>query len=390
MRVIVAGTFDRAFERNQRLLAMLERAGHDLIVCQVELWGNERYAIVQQRKGAMLVRAATAYPKLAWRLLRVPRGDVVLVLYPGWFDMLVVGVLARMRRLPVVFDPFISLSDTVVADRKLAGRRSLVGRAVRTVDRLSLRLATRVLADTPEHAALYSSVGRLSRDRIGIVRIGADESLFHPQPDVTPSPRLVLFYGTYIALHGLPTIITAAKRLERDGIEVKLIGHGQEQSAVDRLMKELRPTNVTLVDWVAIEDLPREIAAATICLGIFGTTEKAGRVLPNKLFQCLAVGRPVITADTPAVRTEFDPGELALTPPGDADALAAEIRRLVANPNQREAIAAAGHARYCEAFATSLIACSLEAELQRAAGVAIAHLQVEPDAGAPSGLRSRP
>jgi glycosyltransferase involved in cell wall biosynthesis len=366
MRVIAAGTFDPSFERNQRLFALLRAGGHDVMICNVEIWGSNRYAILHQGKASALARALTAYPKLAWRFVRSGRGDVVLVLYPGWFDMFIVGILARARRIPVVFDPFISLSDTVVSDRKLVTERSLIARMCRLVDRVSLGLATRVLADTPEHGELYARLGQIAPARIGVVPVGADETVFKPQPDVVAEPRRVLFYGTYIALHGLPTIIAAAKQLEADGITVRLIGSGQEQQTVDRLLTDLQPTNVDTIEWIPFEQLPREIASATLCLGIFGTTDKARRVIPNKVFQCLAVGRPVLTGDTPAIRTAFTPAQVATSATGDASALAHTIRHLVYDTDAREALARAGHRHFREAFSSKTIGHALDTELQTA------------------------
>jgi len=96
---------------------------------------------------------------------------------------------------------------------------------------------------------------------------------------------------------------------------------------------------------VPLKEMPLEIAAASLCLGIFGTSAKAGRVIPNKVFECLAVGRPVVTADTPAIRGAFD-GEVAVVPAGDPDALAREIKSLLADPTRLASLASSGHERY--------------------------------------------
>jgi glycosyltransferase involved in cell wall biosynthesis len=71
------------------------------------------------------------------------------------------------------------------------------------------------------------------------------------------------------------------------------------------------------------------VAAADICLGIFGTTRKTQMVIPNKVYQAATVGRAVISADTPAAREVFTHGETAwLCPAGNPQALADAIRRL--------------------------------------------------------------
>jgi glycosyltransferase involved in cell wall biosynthesis len=363
-RVIVAGTYDPDFGRNRRLLTLLDGAGHDVVLCRVALWRGAGYEVLNRRLISTLARAATAYPKLVWRFLRLPRGDVVLMLYPGWFDVVVLAVVARLRHTPVLFDPFVSLSDTVVSDRGLARPRSVVGRLVRAVDRASLRGARRVIADTPSHADFYADLARISRQRIGVVWVGADDDVFRPRPHVVPAPRRILFYGTFIKLHGIDVIVRAAKLLERDDVEVRIIGTGQEEARVAELLRELRPANVRRIDDVSRELLADEIAAATVCLGIFGTTAKARRVVPTKVFECVAVGRPIITAGTEGIRSAFTADEIAMVPPGDPEALADEIRRLLANPALREQMALAAREHYLRDFATESLTRALNAELE--------------------------
>ncbi len=363
-RIVFAGTFDREFTRNKRLREFLERAGHDVDLCQVDVWGSDRYEIPNQGKAKMLARVALAYPRLVWRFLRMRKPDAVLVGYPGWFDMLVIGPLARLRRIPVLFDPFISLSDTVVSDRKLASRTSMIGRATVLVDKWSMRLATRVFADTPQHADFYASLARIPREHVDVTWLGAQDDVFIPE-SVVPVPGLVLFYGTYIALQGVDTILRAAKLLESDGVVVRVIGSGQEQANVDKVMADLRPANVELVGRVPLSELPGEIARATVCLGIFGTSEKAQRVVPNKVLECVAMGRPVISADSPAMREAFGADEIMLVPAGNPEALADAVRKLLADTETREKFAAAAHEHYLAAYSTEPLTRLLDSQLRQ-------------------------
>ena len=118
----------------------------------------------------------------------------------------------------------------------------------------------------------------------------------------------------------------------------RLIGDGQERPAAERLAKELQLDNVDFVDAVSETELAGEIARASICLGVFGTTDKAQRVVANKVFQCAAAGRAVITADTPAIRTAFGDA-LVTVPVGDAAALADAVRGLRGDERVRTASA---------------------------------------------------
>jgi len=93
--------------------------------------------------------------------------------------------------------------------------------------------------------------------------------------------------------------------------------------------------------------LPDAIRQAGCSLGIFGTSGKARRVIPNKAFQAIACGAPLITADTPAARELLsDEASALLVPAGDAEALAGAIRGLASDPELAGRIAAGGRAAY--------------------------------------------
>jgi glycosyltransferase involved in cell wall biosynthesis len=160
----------------------------------------------------------------------------------------------------------------------------------------------------------------------------------------------VVFHGTFVPLQGVATIAEAADHLRDDGIRIRIIGDGQDGDVLRERMRELDTTNVDWVGLLPLPEIPGEIARAAVCLGVFGTSDKAGRVVPNKVYECLAVGRPVITREGPAMSDMFAPGELVTVPAGDPGALAAEIRRLVAQTDERERIAAAGRRAYADRF----------------------------------------
>src|SRR5262249_52438549 len=131
-----------------------------------------------------------------------------------------------------------------------------------------------------------------------------------------------VFVGKLIPLHGLRTILDAA-RLAPD-IRVRVVGSGQEE----RLL-HARPLNVDWTPWGPYRHLPALLHGARAALGIFGTSAKAARVIPNKAYQALACGTPLVTGDTPAARELLTDGKDALlVPPGDPEALAAALTRL--------------------------------------------------------------
>jgi glycosyltransferase involved in cell wall biosynthesis len=102
------------------------------------------------------------------------------------------------------------------------------------------------------------------------------------------------------------------------------------------------------------------VARADVALGIFGRTDKAGRVVPNKVYQTLALGKALISGDTPAIRDAFTPGEHLLTvPTGDPQTLAEAITALVDNPARREKLGRVGRSRVEAAYSEKALGARL-------------------------------
>jgi SAM-dependent methyltransferase len=135
----------------------------------------------------------------------------------------------------------------------------------------------------------------------------------------------VVFYGLYTPLQGTPVIGAALSRIAGAPIEVTMVGGGQDAPAA-RAAAAGNPA-VRWLDWVPAADLPALVAGHDVCLGIFGTGDKALRVVPNKVFQGAAAGCAIVTSDTAPQRRAL--GDAAvLVPPGDPEALAEALLRL--------------------------------------------------------------
>jgi glycosyltransferase involved in cell wall biosynthesis len=335
LRVLYFGTYERTYPRNAQVISALRRAGVDVEERHVPVWeGREHKWAAGPLTAVRLARAQA-------RLLRRPPDDLdaVIVGYPGHLDLAAARRAARGK--PVVFNPLVSLEDTLVDDRGRFRRRSLPARALAAIDRRALRAADLVVADTEANADDLARRAHIPHKKVAVCFVGAEERVFQPGWQ-RREPFVVLFVGKLIPLHGLETVLEAARRAPE--IRFRIVGSGQQEAELAR-----RPANVDWTRWVDYERLPGELHAAGCALGIFGMSAKAGRVIPNKVFQALACGAPVVTADTRAARELLADGVSALlVPPGDPEALAAAIRRLADDGALAERIAARGHAVYRE------------------------------------------
>jgi glycosyltransferase involved in cell wall biosynthesis len=332
LRALYFGTYERDYPRNAQVISALRRAGVEVDERNEPVWrGGEQW-----RAG---LRTAARIAAAQARLLRsgAVDADVVLVGYPGHGDLDVARRVARDR--PVVFNPLVSLFDTLVADRARFGARSPAGRTLLWLDRHAFRSADLVVADTQANADYFAGLAGLGSGRIAACFVGAEERLFAPA-DCERAPATVLFVGKLIPLHGLETVLAAARLAPE--LRFRIVGDGQLRA----LLRE-PPPNVEHVSWLPYDLLPGELRGAACALGIFGTSAKAARVIPNKAFQALACGTPLVTGDTPGARELLADGDSALlVPPGEPEALAEALTRLCGDDELGRRIGEGGLAAY--------------------------------------------
>jgi glycosyltransferase involved in cell wall biosynthesis len=327
LRVGYFGTWERGYPRNEQVLSALRDAGAAVTELHVEVWRDEHKFALGPRVLPALARA-----ELSLARRKTDDQDVLLVGYPGQFDLWA----ARRHRLPVAFNAMVSLYEALVEDRRRFRTGSLPARALRALDRRSFRAADLVVSDTAANAAYMAELASL--DRVAHVYVGAEDRLFRHVWE-PPDSFTVLFVGKLIPLHGLRLILDAATLLPE--IPFTVVGTGQERE----LLAEA-PRNVSCIDWIHYRDLPTAYAGTGCALGIFGAGPKASRVIPNKVFQALAVGTPVVTADTPAARELLTDSKDALLVERSAEALAQAIRHLAEDVNLARTLGAGGRATY--------------------------------------------
>lgn len=332
MRVLYFGTYHRAYPRNAQVISALRGAGVEVVERHRPVWEQRHNWSVGVRQLARLAEAE--------RILRKGSGggvDALVVGYPGHFDLPAAKRVARGK--PVVFNPLVSLHDTLVTDRGRFRRDGLAAMVLKVVDRRAFRRADLVVADTEQHAQFFREEFGLLDERVRVCLVGAEDRLFRPgwQP---PGPFHALFVGKLIPLHGLDTILAAAALAPH--VPFRIVGSGQ----LEHLLVQ-RPPNVEWVPWVEYEELPGELQRAGCALGVFGAGEKTARVIPNKAFQALACGCPLVTADTPAARELLTDGtDALLVPPGDPVALAAAVCSLAEDPPFAARVGEAGRSTY--------------------------------------------
>lgn len=258
---------------------------------------------------------------------------------------------------PVVNDFFISDYDTYANDRKKGSRFSLSALYKYALDWINFRYSRYLLSDTQSHFEHWQQLFGPFRGRHLVFPVLADASIYYPGEPRTPGKRpRILFYGYFIPLHGIDVILRALKLCEQKGVafDAELIGEGQTLPEMLQLCKELDLRQVTFnQEFIPETELAARIRDSDLVLGIFGDSQKARSVVPNKVYQALACRSAVITQDSPAIREFFTEEDLCIVN-SDPQRLAEAIERLINDPDKRIRLAEQGYQSYCRIYDSSI------------------------------------
>ena len=277
---------------------------------------------------------------------RILKKDYDILLVTGKPILLLSWILKPIHRKKIIFDMFISDYDNLVNDRKIIKQNSIKAKLIWAIDKYSCKLANKIILDTNEHINYFIKEFNVNNKKFERVFIGADEEIFHTKKVIKSKKQFtILFHGTFIPLQGIEYIIKSAKLLEQEKeIKFKIIGNGQTFEKIQKLSFKLNSKNIEFMNFIKIDKLPKLISESDICLGIFGNTEKAKKVIPNKAYEIIAMQKPLITTNTIAIKELFtNEKDCLLCKISDEQSIVNAIKKLKNNKGLRKKISKNGY-----------------------------------------------
>ncbi len=323
--LVAFGGYDTRKPRVRLLIDAIRRAGALEGEILIPAWEEVAQTNVPSRFAVLkvLLKIALGYPRALLALSRTKTGAAIVLPYPGIIEITLMAPIARLMGRKIVLDAFLPIYDTIAGDRALV-KSKVLSAPIWWFEKVALSLADVILVDTDQHGEYFAREFSISAERFVTVLVGAEENF---TPLIAPSaagdtgdgaavdvladtsdlldpddPRpIILFYGQLIPLHGLPTILAAARLTKQLDARWVIVGKGQLEPMLREELASADDSNIQWIEWVDYERLPALISRAAVCLGVFGASDKASRVIPNKLFQQAAMGKLVITRASPAV-----------------------------------------------------------------------------------------
>lgn len=246
----------------------------------------------------------------------------------------------KMTDTPIVFDPLISkyLTRTIDHGKWWTAPEKYYR------DWVAFRNCDVIMMDTQGDIDWIVDKYKLDPANIFVLPIGVDTSIFKPAKGEANEKFTVGFHGGFIPLQGLDKIVETARILQTEtNIQFDIVGAGSQYKKIRKLADDYQLQNMQFRGWVNYDDINPIINAFDVCLGIFADSIKTDLVIPNKVYEYAALGKCIITKDTPAIKEIFtDRKDICLTE-ADPEKMAEVIVAMKDDQEQRENIGKAAY-----------------------------------------------
>jgi glycosyltransferase involved in cell wall biosynthesis len=272
-----------------------------------------------------------------WIGLGVKNVDLVWGTSPPIFQGITAWALARLKGAKFLFEVRDLWPEFAIAVGVL--KNPLLIKLSLWLERFLYRHADLVMVNSPGYMAHVTERGAR---RVELVPNGADPEMFDPADQGTAfrsvnqleDKFVVLYAGAHGMSNDLGVVLESASLLGRSRPEVRFVflGDGKEKANLQKKAAEMGLTNVLFLPPVPKTEMAAALAGADACLAILKPIDEYKTTYPNKVFDYMAAGRPVVLAIDGVIRDVVDSAGCGIfAQPGDPSALAEAVRVLAAD-----------------------------------------------------------
>lgn len=308
--------------------------------------------------------------------LQVRSVDLVWGTSPPIFQAWTAWLLARLKRVPFLFEVR-DLWPAFAVQVGVLHQPILIWASTR-LERFLYRHADRVMVNSP---GFIDHVTTQGARRVELIPNGADPAMFDPAANGAEFRERYSLGSNFIALyagaHGLSNdlgvVLEAAQLLRsRSDIRFVFVGDGKDKPALMAQAQALELSNVVFSPPLPKNEISQALAAADACIAILKPIPLYATTYPNKVFDYMAAGRPVILAIDGVIRQVVESGHAGIAVcPGDSRALAQAVENLADSPDRGKEMGRSGRRLVEERFSraeSALKLALLMEEMQRQNG----------------------
>jgi len=290
--------------------------------------------------------------KVLWRLYRLAVREDADVYHFHDPELMIVGLLLKLRSKKVIWDVHEHYPNAILDKYYLARPlRRAISRSFDLFERAVVRFFDYVIYTTPFMGARYQKM-KVPSGRVENYPIVELSDAFERNPQ-----EKIVYLGAMSPTRGLVQVIEAFRLVakERPNWELCLVGSCRPQS-FERELKDLAArcgvaANVKFVAWVPYEEKERLSSQASMGVITYLPYSNNTSCLPNKLFDYMLVGLPVIASDFPLYRQIVEPNRCGiLVDPSKPDQIARAMQYLIEHPQEAREMGERGRKAVLEEY----------------------------------------
>ncbi len=281
------------------------------------------------------------------------------IIFVGYDSPALVIFLRLFSRKKIVFNAFLSVYERIIVSRELADRFSIKAIHCWLLDFLAVHFADLTRLESNSQADYFKKLFKVSERKLYRSWVGVDEDNFFYVPEISKFEIFtVLFRGQLMPEAGGEYVVKAAKILEDKNIKFIMIGGGVFMDKIQKLLNELKPTNLDhFTDYIPHDKLREMMQGCHLSLGQLSDHDRLTRTTPLKMFESLAMKLPYLTAPNKAILELLTQDETCLVcNPADSSSLAEKILWIKNNYSFAEKIAENGHRLYQDKLMLKMLA----------------------------------
>jgi glycosyltransferase involved in cell wall biosynthesis len=294
-----------------------------------------------------------------WIGLGVKNVDLVWGTSPPIFQSLTAWTLARIKRAKFLFEVRDLWPQFAIGVGLL--KSPLLIRLSEWLERTLYRAADRVMVNSPgfiDHLKVRGA------KRVDLIPNGADPSMFDPdnkgnkfrEANALQDKFVALYAGAHGMSNDLGVILESASLLAKTNIHIVLLGDGKEKQALQIRAKEMKLSNVTFLPSVPKTEMAHALAGANACIAILKPIDEYKTTYPNKVFDYMAAGKPVVLAIDGVIRDVVQKAHCGIfVQPGSAFEMAKALKTLAANQEYSREMGALGRIYLEKNFSRAVI-----------------------------------
>ncbi len=269
--------------------------------------------------------------------------DVLIATSPQFFVGIAGFIISQLKGIPFIFEVRDLWPESIVQLGQLKNR--LIIRFLEWIEMTLYRKALHIVGVADSTVKILTERG-VPKEKISVIKNGVDLELFHGRNDAQALKKqygfegkfVVSYIGTHGLSHALDKVLDTAQLLqEQEDILFLLVGEGAEKENLMRKARNLNLSNVKFLDQIDKQQLPDFYGLSDVILVTLRDLPLFRSVIPSKIFEIMAMARPIIISVDGESRKLVEQAQAGLfSEPENASMLKENILTLKNDPRLRQ------------------------------------------------------